>query len=179
MPDKNKPCTNSVVSDAAIPNAASDPSFFEGRLMIDILAWDWNLRVAICDHAVTRPKARSLGLDYGRDFTIHGRVRAPREHRGKSIKVTLSPFGPKVRFGRGALQNVGKLTILPEGSVFEFEAVLMLPEAAIASTASSLASTWKHLQIKIHDVGPGGAEASAYFFQSSIHPNLEAWANAD
>ncbi len=166
------------MSDLNHPNATSDPSFFDGRLMIDILAWDWNLRVAT-NQPVTRSKARSLSLDYGRNFTIHGRVRAPREHRGKDIKVTLSPFGPKVRFGRGALQNVGKLSILPEGSVFEFEAVLMLPEEAIASTASSLASTWKHLQIKIHDVRLGGAEASAYFFQASIHPNLEAWANAD
>ena len=144
--------------------------------MIDILAWDWNLHVAT-NPPVTRSKARSRGLDYGRDFTIRGRVRAPREHRGKAIKVTLSPFGPKVRFGRGALQNVGKLTIRPESS--EFEAVLMLPEEAIASTASSLTSTWKHLQIKIHDVRPGGAEASAYFFQASLHPNLQAWANAD
>lgn len=145
--------------------------------MIDILAWDWNLRVAT-NEARARSKARSRSLDYGRDFNIQGRVRAPLELRGKDIKVTLSPLGPKVRFGRGTLQNIGKLTILPEGSVFQFEAVLMLPEEAIASTASRLASTWKHLQIKIHDVGPGGAEASAYFFQASIHPNLEAWANA-
>lgn len=166
------------MSDLEPPNATSDPSFFDGRLMIDILAWDWNLRVAT-NQAVTRSKARSLVLDYGRDFTIHGRVRAPREHRGKDIKVTLSPFGPKVRFGRGGLQQVGKLTVCPEGSDFDLEAVLMLPEAAIASTAASLASTWKHLQIKTHDEGPGGAKASAYFFQARIPPNLEAWANAD
>ncbi len=146
--------------------------------MIDILAWNWNLRVAT-NQPVTRSKAPFPGLEYGRDFTLHGRVRAPRELRGKGVKVTLSPFGPTVRFGRGGLQDVGELTVLPEGAEVEIEVVLMLPEEAIAPTATFLASTWKHLQIKTYDEGPGGAKASAYFFQASIHPNLEAWANAD
>ncbi|MDO8801823.1 hypothetical protein [Phenylobacterium sp.] len=141
--------------------------------MIDILAWDWTLHVAT-NQAVTRSKARSLALDYGRDFNLHGRVRAPREHRGKDIKVTLSPFGPNVRFGRGGQQHVGELTARPEGSDFDFEATLILPAAAIATTATSLASRWKHIQIKTD-----GAKVSAYFFDAGIHPNLEAWANAD
>ncbi|MBP8248319.1 MAG: hypothetical protein KAX56_15725 [Phenylobacterium sp.] len=141
--------------------------------MIDILAWDWNLRLAATT-AETRSKAGSQALTYGRDFTIQGRVRAPREHRGKSVKVTLSPFGPKVRFGREGQQHVGELTALPENSDFDFEAMLMLPEAAIATTATSLASRWKHIQIKTD-----GAKVSAYFLDAAIHPNLEAWANAE
>jgi hypothetical protein len=166
------------MSDDQQPTAALDPSFFEGRLMIDILAWDWNLRVAIGPTAM-RPKARFQGLDYGRDFTIHGRVRAPRELRGKTMKVTLSPFGPKVRFGRGGLRQVGSLAVLPPGADLAFEAMLMLPEEAIATTATSLSSSWKHLQVLTFDEGPGGAKASAYFFHANIHPNLESWANAD
>lgn len=87
--------------DAPQLNAALDPAFFEGRLLIDILAWDWNLRVAICS-AETPPKSRFQGgLDYGRDFLVRGRVRAPKELRGRTIKVRLSPFGPKVGFGAG------------------------------------------------------------------------------
>jgi hypothetical protein len=145
--------------------------------MIDILAWDWNLRIAVSS-ALARSKARFRGLDCGRDFTIHGQLRAPRELRGKTIKVILSPFGPKVRFGRGGLQQVGALKASPECSNFDFEATLMLPEEAIAPTITSLSSTWKHLQIKT-DEEPGGARIFAYYFQASIHPNLEAWANAD
>jgi hypothetical protein len=179
LPHKNKERTDFVVSDVNPPNAASDPSFFDGRLMIDILAWDWPLRVAIGDHAVTRPKARSHGLDYSRDFAIHGRVRAPRELRGKKMKVTLSPFGPRVRFGQGGLQQVGALAELPSGSDFDFEAMLMLPEDAIAATATSLALAWKHLQIRVGDGGLGSTSIVAYDFHGSIHPNLEAWANAD
>ena len=58
----------------------------------------WKLRVAI-EGGAKRQGTLSKGLTYGRDFVIQGRIRAPRELRGKLIKVTLSPFGPKVRFG--------------------------------------------------------------------------------
>lgn len=160
------------------PNAALDPAFFEGRLLVDVLAWDWNLRVAISSAAL-RPKARFQGLDYGRDFTVHGRVRAPRELRGKTMKVTLSPFGPRVRFGRGGLEHVGRLAVLAPGADVDFEATLMLPEEAIATTATSLASRWRHLQILTFDEGPHGARVSSYFFGADVHSNLRQWANAD
>jgi hypothetical protein len=157
------------MSDDAQPIHALDPAFFEGRLMIDILSWDWNLRVAINATAM-RPRTRFQGLDYGRDFTLHGRVRTPRELRGRTIKVTLSPFGPKVRFGRGGLGQVGRLKTLPPDSGFDFEGVLMLPEDAIATTATSLASTWKHLQVHTFDDDP--QQVAAYFFSAAIHPTL-------
>lgn len=166
------------MSDDPRPNAALDPGFFDGRMMIDILAWDWNLRVAISP-AAFRPKARFQGLDYGRDFTITGRVRAPRELRGKTIKVTLSPFGPRVRFGRGGLKEVGRLTLLPLGGDLDYRVTLMLPEEAIATTATSLASAWKHLDIWTFEEVPQDAMVSSYSFSAEIHPNLLAWANAE
>src|ERR1700744_3680418 len=90
-------------------NAARDPSFFDGRILIDIEAWDWNLRVAVSAPS-TRLKSRfQRGLDYSRDFKLRGRVRAPRAVRGKSVDVTLSPFGSKVLFGRNGLKEVGRL----------------------------------------------------------------------
>lgn len=143
--------------------------------MIDILAWDWNLRVTI-NPATVGPKARFQGLDYGRDFTLLGRISAPGDLRGKSIKVTLSPFGSKVRFGRGA-ERVGRVALSPKDAEFDLEGVLMLPEDAIATTATSLASTWKHLQIHTFDDDP--QDVAAYFFSAAIAPNLPALANAD
>lgn len=166
------------MSDDAQPTAALDPSFFEGRLMIDILSWDWNLRVAI-NPAAMRPGARFQGLDYGRDFTIHGRIRAPHELRGKTIRMTLSPFGPKVRFGRGGLGQIGRLEVLPSSAEHDFGATLMLPEDAIATTATSLASIWRHVQLLTFDEDLQGAKVSALFFCAAIHPNLEASTNAD
>ena len=166
------------MSDDQEQNVALDPAFFDGRLMIDILTWDWNLRVSI-NSAAMRPRARFQGLDYGRDFTINGRIRAPRELRGKTIKVTLSPFGPKVRFGRGGLQQVGRLSVLPPGGGSDFVAGIMLPDGAIATTASSLAAIWKHLDIWTVQRDARGAEITAYAFSADIHQNLWTWANAE
>jgi hypothetical protein len=147
--------------------------------MIDILAWDWRLRLRISDPAKTRPKARFQGLDYDRDLIVRGRVRAPAELRGKTIEVILSPFGPKVHFGRGGLHQVGTCKASPEGSDSDFQATLMLPEDAIAPSITSLASTWKHLQIQIGADDLGGGAIFAYSFHAYIHPNLKAWADAD
>jgi len=167
------------MTDDADFNAALDPAFFDGRLMIEITAWNWNLRVAI-SLAPTRSRSQPLkGLDYGRDFTIRGRIRAPHALRGRSIKVTLSPFGPSVRFGQGGLKHVGLLTVCPPGAENDHEAVLMLPESAIPSTATSLASIWKYLQVLTFNEGAEGAKISAYFFSAAIPPNLQDWADAD
>jgi hypothetical protein len=154
-------------------NAALDPTFFEGRFIVDILSWDWNLRVSATS------AAGHDGLDYGRHFTIMGRVRAPRELRGKTMKVTLSPFGPKVRFGRGGAQQVGLLTGPRTAAEFDFEATLSLPEEATPTTATSLASIWKHLQMLTVDEGAQETKISAYFFGAEIPANLQAWADAD
>jgi hypothetical protein len=159
-------------------NAALDPRFFDGRILVDILAWDWNLRVAVVGPS-TRPKSRfQSGLDYGRDFKIQGRVRAPGALRGKTIEVTLSPFGPKVMFGRNGLQEVGRLSASASGDV-DLATTLMLPESAIPSTATSLASIWKHLDLWTFDGTDDGARISAFSFSAAIPPNLLDWANAD
>jgi hypothetical protein len=160
-------------------NAARDPSFFDGRILIDIEAWDWNLRVAVSAPS-TRLKSRfQSGLDYSRDFKLRGRVRAPRAVRGKSVDVTLSPFGSKVLFGRNGLKEVGRLGGGMPGGDADFSATLMLPESAIPSTATSLASIWKHLDLWIFDAADQGARISAFAFSATIHPNLADWANGD
>ncbi|MDB5453842.1 MAG: hypothetical protein JWO33_2420 [Caulobacteraceae bacterium] len=79
-------CVRRAVSDDPKWNAALDPTFFEGRLLIDILSWNWNLHVTVPSEGGPQ---RSNEFEYGRDFTISGRVRAPREVRGKSIKVPV------------------------------------------------------------------------------------------
>ena len=159
-------------------NAALDPGFFDGRLLVDILEWDWNLRLTLSSEP-TRPKARFQGgLDYGRDFKIKGRIRAPREVRGKAITITLSPFGPKVRFGKGGLKAVGQLRCEPPcADDSSFTATVLLPESAIPSVAVSLAFIWKHLDIWTFGETDEGAEISAFSFSASIHPNLADWAD--
>lgn len=158
-------------------NAALDPRFFDGRILVDILAWDWNLRVAVSAPSA-RPRSRFHGgLDYGRDFKIQGRVRAPGALRGKTIDVTMSPFGPKVLFGRKGLREIGRLGAGAPGQDADFAASLMLPESAIASTAISLATVWKHLDRWTLDATDEGARISAFSFSAEIHANLLDWAN--
>lgn len=160
-------------------DAALDPRFFDGRILVDILAWDWNLRVAVAGLSA-RPKSRFQGgLDYGRDFKIQGRVRAPGPLRGKTIGVSLTPFGPKVLFGRNGLKEVGRLSVGTPGHDVDFTATLMLPESASPSTATSLATTWKHLDLWTFDDTDEGARISAFSFSAAIHANLLDWANAD
>lgn len=169
-------CTKLHMSDDAQATTALDPSFFDGRLTIDILSWDWNLRVGIKPSASDR-KASPQGLKYDRDFTIRGRIRAPRELRGRTMKVTLAPFGPKVRFGRGGLEEVGRLKVLSADAEFDFEATLMLPEEGIPATATSLASIWKRLDIWTVDECVTTAKVDAYSFAADVDPNLRAWAD--
>lgn len=146
--------------------------------MIDIVSWNWDLKVSV-DAAAVRPKARFQGLDYGRDFTLHGRVRAPHELRGKTVRITLSPFGPKVRFGRGRVRDLGTLMVCRREEDVDFKATLLLPEEAIPATATALATTWKHLDIWTLEESIGGARIPTFSFSADIHPNLQAWANAD
>jgi len=159
-------------------NAARDPRFFDDRILIDIETWDWNLRVAVSEPS-KRLKSRFQGLECGRNFTIRGRVRAPSALRGKVLDVTLSPFGPKVLFGRNGLKEVGRLSVGMPGHDVDFSATLMLPESAIPSTATSLASVWKHLDLWAFDATDEGAKISAFAFSAVIHPNLADWANGD
>ena len=153
------------------PPKLLDTSFFDGRMMIDILSWDWNLRLAL-DPTAVGPKARPPGLAYRRDFTIEGRIRTPVALGGKIIKVELSPFGPKVRFGQGGLKQVGRIVASPPDAGFDFEATLLLPEDAISTTATSLASNWKHLSVWTFDQSDVAARVAAYSFAAQMHPSV-------
>ena len=160
-------------------NAARDPRFFDGRILIDIQTWDWNLRVAVSAPSTGLKSRFQGGLDYSRDFKLRGRIRAPSAGRGKIVDVTLSPFGPKVLFGRNGLKEVGRLGVgMPEQGA-DLSATLMLPESAIPSTATSLASVWKHLDLWTFDATDEGAKVSAFAFSAATHPNLADWANGD
>jgi hypothetical protein len=160
-------------------NAALDPRFFDGRILIDIEAWDWNLRVAVSEPSRRLKSRFQGGLDYSRDFKLRGRVRSPSAMRGKSVDVTLSPFGPKVLFGRNGLKEVGRVGAGVREQDADFSATLMIPESAIPSTATSLASIWKHLDLWTFDATDEGAKVSAFAFSAAIHPNLTDWANGN
>lgn len=141
------------------------PGLFGGQVVIAVTSWDWNLRVGA-------PPARGLsGVSEpmrDRDFALAGRVYAPEAACGKTFKARLTPFGPKVRFGRKGQQALGEIRISPAGAEDEIQAVLMLPEAAIATTALSLTSHWRFLQVHTRNETSDSAEVKAYFFQREM-----------
>ena len=72
------------------------PSFFEGRFLIEILSWDWPLYLGMSSKNVPRKYTFQGGLDYVRAIDVEGRILAPVEYRGQTIRVHISPFGPEV-----------------------------------------------------------------------------------
>ena len=80
---------------ADAPNTTLAPSFFNGRLMVEIEGWNWALTVGL-SHPSTPPRYRFQGgLMYTRGIDIAGRIRAPSIHRGKQIRIF--PEGAQMR----------------------------------------------------------------------------------
>lgn len=141
------------------------PGLFGGQVIIAVSSWDWNLRVG------APPARRLFGVSEPmreRNFTLVGRACSPEGAGGKTFKARLTPFGPKVRFGRKGRQSLGEIRLSPAGAEDEIQAVLMLPEAAIATTALSLATHWRFLQVHTRNETSDGAEVKAYFFQREM-----------
>src|SRR4051812_30331410 len=109
--------------------AALHPSFFEGRLLVEILAWEWNLSVGLSRVGPRKYRFQG-GLDLVRTIRLEGRIQAPQEHRGRDIEVNVYPFGREMRFGRRSLKSVGS-AVLPRSAaeLASCRASLLLPEA--------------------------------------------------
>lgn len=163
-----------------VANAALDPGFFDGRFMVEIREWDWNLYLALSNPKVPKKYRFQGGLNYSRGVEIIGRVRAPNPLRGKLMRIWLSPFGPEIKFGAGGLDRVGQFykdRLEAIGS--DFEASLHLPEEALPPTITCLSSVWRYLDIWIGEYEGDEAAVAAFSFSASIHPNLKEWAGAD
>jgi hypothetical protein len=165
--------------DADLPKAALEPAFFDGRCMVEIVTWDWSLYVGLSPQSTPVEYRFQGGLNFSRGIEITGRVRAPSSHRGKTIRVWISPFGPGFEFGADALVDVGRLYKGPEALKPDFQATLLLPEGALSATLTSLNSVWKYLDIWTADDGSDEVSITAFAFSASIHPNLADWAGPE
>lgn len=161
-------------------NATTDPGFFDGRLMVEIGDWDWNLHVRLSS-PLTPPEARFQGgLNYTRGIELIGRIRAPHTHRGMQTRVWISPFGPEIAFGPRGLDDVGRLYWKRDDALGSgLRASLLLPESALAPALTCLSSVWKYLDIWAADDDGAEASVTAFSFCASIHPNLAEWAGPE
>jgi hypothetical protein len=167
-----------MTSDVA--NTALDAGFFDGRLMVEIREWDWNLYLALSHPKVPKKYRFQGGLNYSRGVEIIGRVRAPNPHRGKLMRIWLSPFGPETTFGAGGLDRVGQFYRDRTDEIeSDFQANLHLPEDALSPAITCLSSVWRYLDIWIDEYRGDEAAVTAFSFSASIHPKLKEWAGAD
>lgn len=162
------------------PDAALDAGFFDGRFMVEIRKWDWNLYVALSHPKFPKKYRFQGGLNYSRGIEIIGRVRAPNPHRGKLMRVWLSPIGPKITFGKKGLDRVGHFDRNCSDEIgSDFHAQLYLPEQGLAPAITCLSAVWRYLDIWITDYQGDEAAVPAFSFAASIHPNLREWAGDD
>jgi len=148
----------------------------DGRLLIEIEAWgaDYSLGMAADD---TLPEASYLdGLDLSRGFHLQGRVLAPKEVRGRTVRVNISPLPPKLLFVPGETTRVGRLYQKPENpAISDHSMTLWIPETDVNHVGTCLATNWKYLHVWISapdEIDPG---VTTYSFSSTVHRNLEAW----
>jgi len=157
-----------------------DPSFFNGRLLIEILAWDWKLHVGL-SHKLTPRKYRFQGgLDLVRTIDLECRILAPREHRGHNVRVHFSPFGPRTRFGRRGMDRVGWF-YLPRSAPEQrgYSASLLLPEADLTLLAVALSSTTRYLHLWTFDLDIDQAKVSNYGLSSTIADKVKPWGGVE
>jgi len=153
-------------------DAVLDASFFEGRLLVEIEAWDCGLYVRLSSEH-TPPQYRFQGgLNLSRSFSIDGRIRAPSRHRGERIHVSLLPFGPE--YGS---DDVGRLYFHASRPSDRppLSATLLIPEATLPIAATCLSSIWKYIHIWTFDEDAEQASVSAFGFDAKIHRNLATW----
>jgi hypothetical protein len=163
-----------------VPNAALDPAFFNGRFMVEIREWNWNFYLALSPPGVPVKYRFQRALNYSRGIEIIGKVRAPSLHRGKLMRIWLSPFGAKTIFGRKGLKWVGQFNRnYSDEFGCNFYAGLHLPEEALSPAITCLSSVWRFLDIWTTEDQGEEASVAAFSFSASIHPNLVDWAGAD
>lgn len=158
----------------AHPPAHLEPGFFDGRLLVEIQAWNWGLSVRLSSDLMPRQYRFQGGLDVTRGFDIDGRVRAPGRFKDQLISVYLQPFG--LEAGE-EWDEVGRLYFHPERGPDRppLSATLLVPETILPLIATSLSSVWRYIHIWTFDEDQVEASVSSFGFDTKIHSNLEAW----
>lgn len=157
-------------------NATLDPGFFDGRLRVELGAWDATLHVGLSSDSAPQEYRFQGGLSYVRGFDIEGRVVAPGRDRAKSMRLRLSPFGSDIGFGPGGLDEVGQLHRHVRGSGKpDLSATLLVPESGLSMAATCLSSTWRYAHIWTFDEDEERSSINAFSFSSTVHENLHAW----
>lgn len=154
------------------------PRFFEGRVLIELLSWDWALYVGLSRIGPRKHRFQG-GLDLVRSIELEGRVLAPEQHRAHDIRVDVSPFGPDIRFSPRGLNWVGRFERPNPAWPGGYRASLLLPEAELAMLGIALSNTTKYLHIWTSGLEVDVATITSYSLSSTIPPKVKPWAGVD
>jgi hypothetical protein len=155
------------------------PSFFDGRVLVDILSWEWAFSLGVSRIGPRKYRFQG-GLDRVRTIKLQGRIQAPLEHRGRNVQVYVYPFDSKMRFSRRGLQSVGSFHLFrsaPDSR--DYEASLLLPEADLALLAIALSTTTRYLHIWTAGLDVEVARITNYSLSASIGEKVKPWAGLD
>jgi len=158
---------------------ALSPGFFEGRVLVEILSWEWVLGVGL-SRIGPREYRFQGGLDLARTITMEGRIQAPQEHRGRDIEVGIYPIHRRMRFGRLGRKSVGSVRLsnsAPEPGVCR--ANLLLPEMDLPMLAVALSTKLRYLDLWTRGLDVEVARVTNYGFSSTIGDKVKPWAGVD
>jgi hypothetical protein len=122
----------------------------EQRLLIEISNWDWPLHVGIAPRSLPEQERFQGGLFYARGIEIHGNVLAPGIHQGKDIRLHVLVLTQDMDFGPGGMREVGQLHERRDEHLgAALEAIIFIPQNALSTSVTCLASVWKFLHLGI------------------------------
>jgi len=151
-------------------------SAFDGRLLIEIEAWEANYGLGMAADDALAEASYLDGLDLSRSFHLQGRVLAPKEVRGRTVRVNIFPLPPELLFVPGETTCVGRLYQKPERpTISDHSMTVWIPEADVNHVGTCLATNWKYLHVWISDPDEIDPDVTTYSFSSTVHRNLEAW----
>jgi hypothetical protein len=157
---------------------ALHPSFFDGRLLVEIVSWEWGFYLGVSRVGPRKYRFQG-GLDRVRTIDVVGRIQAPQEDRGRRVRVIFTPFGPEMRFGSG-LESVGSLHLFRSASeARDWEANLLLPEADLTMMAIALSTTTRYLHIWTPGLDVEVARVTNYSLSASLGEKVKPWAGVD
>lgn len=149
----------------------------EDEFRIEILSWDWNLAVAISSELTPMEQRFQGGLSYVRGFQVWGRVVDPEAHRGKKVRIWISPFGLETRFGPEEIDEVGRIYLYPRAeNKADWTVNLLLPENAVTPLATCLGTVTKYLFIRIFDADANEASIDHYAFSAGLPEGIATMA---
>jgi hypothetical protein len=156
-----------------------DPGFFNGRYLIEIERWDWNLHVALSPDATPPGQRFQGGLMYGRGLEIEGRILAPPPNRGQAIRVWTSNIGPEIDFTPQGQDDVGRLyNHRNKPGHRAYAATLLLPQDALPMAITCLASIWKYIHIWTVGEHNDEVQVTGFAFSADVHENLQPWVSS-